>query len=130
MSSRTHVAQFLAHKLIDADTSERSVIIAQTASWLKFHGQTKSVNHLVQDVALALADTGYLYAKVTTARELTPKQKTMIESFIARTFSASYVEAEYHIDRALIGGIKIETAHGTLDDSVQGKLNRMLENIG
>lgn len=130
MSSRTQVARFLAQELADASPAERTKLIQRTASWLKMQNQTKGVDHLVQDIASALSDTGYLFATVTTARDLTPSQQARIEQFLVDTLAAKSVEVVYRVDSKLIGGIRIETPRGTFDDSVQAKLNRMLENIG
>lgn len=130
MPSRTQVARFLAKELPKANAQDRQILINKTANWLKSNGQAKSVEHLVQDVANALADTGYVFATVITAHDLSVGQKDKVESFIKSQLSATTVEANYKVDTALIGGIRIETAKGTFDDSVQGKLNRMLENIG
>lgn len=128
MPSRTQVAKYLASELKSGATS-RKELINTVGGWLKATGQTKDIEHLVQSVSDALEDEGYIFAKVYTATELNERLKTQVEKFIKSTFSAIYVEAEYIIDRKLIGGIKIQTASGTLDDSVAGKLNRMLENI-
>lgn len=130
MPSRTQVARYLAKELPTATGQERQALIAKTANWLKNNGQAKNIDHLVQDIASALTDTGYVFATVTTAREMSASQKSSVEAFIKKQLSAQNTEVVYKVDRGLIGGITIETAKGTFDNSVQGKLNRMLENIG
>lgn len=130
MPSRTQVARYLAKELPKVKGQDRLVLMAKTANWLKDNGQAKNIDHLIQDIANELADTGYVFATVSTARGLNSSQKVKVEQFIKIQLSADEIEAVYDVDPTLIGGIKIQTAKGTLDDTVQGKLNRMLENIG
>lgn len=130
MPSRTQVARYLAKKLPNASGAERAELIAKTANWLKANGQTKDIDRLVQDVAGSLADNGYIFATVTSARELSAGEKSEISSYIKTRLSADSTEVVYTVEPSLIGGIKIQTAKGTLDDSVQGKLTTMVENIG
>ena len=130
MPSRTQVARYLAKQLPTATPQERQALMAKTANWLKNNNQSKNIDHLIQDIANALADSGYVFATITSARELTPAQKGSVQTFVKKQLDAQDTELVYRVDPGLIGGITIETPKGTLDDSVRGKLNRMLENIG
>jgi F0F1-type ATP synthase delta subunit len=99
------------------------------AAWLKQSGRERQVNYLVKDVVYELAKGDYVFAKVTTARDVSAATKSEVESYIVKQTGAKTVECQFSIDPSLIGGAVIETPHGVIDDSVKSKLLQIVEGV-
>ena len=125
MSSRSAVAQHVAEVMMSG--GDRNKAITEAAAWLMTHGKARQVSYLANDIAQALADKGYLFARVTTARPITESTKQQITQFIKTETQAQTVECEYFIDESLIGGALIATPYGTLDASVKAALSTIIE---
>ena len=63
-----------------------------------------------------------VYSPFELSLELDNKLKKSLEKYYQ-----SKVNIEYHIDANLIGGIKIETDYGSIDNTYQGKLKYLKE---
>lgn len=125
MSSRSAVAHHVADVMIAG--GNRTKAINDAAAWLIAHGKARQVSYLANDIAQALADQGYLFARVTTARPVSEQSKEQITQFIMSETNAKTVECEYAIDESLIGGALIATPYGTLDASVKAALSTIIE---
>ena len=131
MLTRSKTAKYLASKLATGNKQERQKAVNEVASWLVSTKRTREIKFLEQDTAKFLADDkSYVFAKITTARELSDSQKQDIASKIKNKFSAHTVEPLFLVDKSLIGGIKIEVPDGVLDGSVKRRLVKLFENIG
>jgi F0F1-type ATP synthase delta subunit len=100
MASRAQVAAYVAERL----KTDRKGAIQAAASWLIDTGRGRQVEYLARDVAQVLADDGYVYARVTTARPLTDQARAQVEAFIRRATGAHQLELETGVDRGVIGG--------------------------
>lgn len=69
-----------------------------------------------------------LYASVTSTEELSDQQQVDIVRKLEKS-SGKQVEAEFKIDKALIGGIRIQYGNFVLDGSVRGSLNRLKDSL-
>lgn len=131
MLTRSKTAKYLASKLATGNKQERQKAVNEVASWLVSTKRTREIKFLEQDTAKFLADDkSYVFAKITTARELSDSQKQDIASKIKNKFSARELEPVFSVDKSLIGGIKIEVPDGILDNSVKRRLINLIENIG
>jgi hypothetical protein len=125
MTSRTAVARYLATSLQNG--SDREKVTQEAAAWLKEHGKSRQAGYLAQDVAVALADDGYMFAQFTTARPISSEIKTELQTYIADSTGARKIECEFLIDDKLIGGVLVHTPYGTLDASVRARLAKIVE---
>jgi F-type H+-transporting ATPase subunit delta len=125
MATRTQIARNLALGL----TSDRPKAIAQAAAWLTAKGKTRQASYLAKDVAWILEQEGYVFARVTAAKELSPTTQVAIIDYIKRASGANEVELEVIVDPSVIGGVRIETPSSTLDDTVKNRLQALVREV-
>lgn len=78
--------------------------------------------------ALKRADEGILHVTVTSAVELTAaEKKSILEKAGAKL--GKTLEADFSIDPALIGGVKLAYNDFVIDGSVRGSLDRLRESL-
>ena len=124
MTTRTKVAGYIAGNM----QTDRKKMVQEAAAWMVQTKNVRQLPYLVEDIARSLRIGGYVYARVTSARELDTEAKRKIDDFI-RTTGAKEVEIEYKLDPGLIGGIKIELPGATLDGSVRKRLDLLVEGL-
>jgi len=71
---------------------------------------------------------GISEAKVVSARPLDETERRELEAGIAR-LTGGKVEAEYEVDRSLIGGVMVQAGSTVYDGSVRGRLGRLREEL-
>ena len=125
MTSRAKVADYVADQLRE----HRHKAITAAAAWLVENGRSRQAEYLARDVAAVLAERGYVYAKVTTARPLTHHARDEVALFIRKATGAKELELETRVDASLIGGAIIETPGAELDSSVRTRLARFVEGV-
>jgi F-type H+-transporting ATPase subunit delta len=123
MASRMQVAAYVADRL----ERDRRGALRSAAAWLASKGRGRQAEYLARDVAQVLAERGYVYARVTTARPLGSVGREHVERFIKEATGARDLELDLLVDPDLIGGITIETPGQALDASVKTKLARYVE---
>ena len=122
--SRAQVAHELSRNLNDVN---RTTIIEQAASWLVSSGRQRQAKYLAQDVARILAsEQGYVLANITTARPLSEHQIESLGKYVLSLSGGQEVEFIYSIDPKVIGGVRIETPVGTLDETVRHRLENLV----
>ena len=118
MITRKQVAHYVAAQL----PQHRRKALDEAAAWLIATGRTRQAEYLVQDVAMVLAQNGYLAARVTTARAIDTKIKNEVEAFLRQLTSAERIELTAGVETSLLGGMRLETPQGSLDTSLRSKL--------
>ena len=73
-------------------------------------------------------DQGVIEAVVTTTIELTEAEKRRLIDKLTRA-SGKTIEAQFEVDQALIGGIRVAYDNYVLDGSVRGALGRMKDRL-
>jgi len=126
MVSRVQVAEYVADKL----ASGRREALREAASWLVVHGKARQARYLARDVAQVMADRGYVYARVTTARPLAVLAREEVADFIRTHTRAKELELVTEVDPDVIGGARIELPGAELDSTVRTKLRRFIESVG
>ena len=119
------VARHIATTL--SSGSDRAKTIQEAAAWLKSHGKARQVSYLANDIAVALAESGYLFVEFYTARPVNEATKTALKKYISDTTDAKEIECEFKLDEKLIGGVLIHTPYGSLDASVRARLAKIVE---
>ena len=71
---------------------------------------------------------GIQAAKVTSARPLDDSERRELESEIAR-LTGSKVEAQFAVDKSLIGGVVVQAGSTVYDGSVRGRLERLKQEL-
>lgn len=79
-------------------------------------------------ISLRRDEGNVLYANVTSATELDDSQKKAIVAKLEEK-SGKKVEADFRIDPALIGGVKVAVGNFVLDGSVKGTFNRLRDRL-
>ena len=118
--SRTQVAEYVSYRLNDVN---RTTVIEQAAAWLTSTGKQRQAKYLAEDVARLLAtEQGYVLARITTAHTLESQQISSIRDYILSLSGGHEVECIYTVDPLVIGGVRIETPIGSLDETIQHRL--------
>lgn len=68
-------------------------------------------------------------AYVTTAVELSDRQKQQVEKRLLETTKYETIEAQYQVDKALIGGMVIRIRDRVVDSSIQTKLYELTKDL-
>lgn len=121
MVTRFEVARYVAEQLPE----QRRKVLEAVAAWLVATGRTRQADYLVQDVARVLAQNGYLAARVTTARPLSPAVHREIEAYLKAATGAATVELDSKLDSTAIGGLSLTTPTTQLNATLRHKLQRL-----
>jgi F0F1-type ATP synthase delta subunit len=123
MASRALVASFLADKL----KADRRAAIKAAAHWMLETGRARQAGYLARDVAAILADRGYVMVRIVSARPLEGSALRAIEKFVRDATNGIHLEVVTEIDRALVGGFRVELPGAVMDASVSTKLAKLVE---
>lgn len=115
--SRRKLAMYAAERLLDGE--ER--VIEEIVGLLVSEKRQREIDLLVRDIEREMAQRGTVVATVESARELTAKDRSSIESLIA----GRNVQLRQIVDPSLIGGFKLTTPNGVLDATIIRKLNQL-----
>lgn len=115
--SRRRLAVYIADQL----RAGNPAIIQQAAAHLVAAKAKRSVDLLVRDVELALAEKGTVVADITTASKLTEELKTAI----ARLLKTDDLHIRETIDTSVLGGVRIEASGRRYDATMRRKLNKL-----
>lgn len=129
MATRTQVAQYVASNIKSGNIADRQKAIKISANWLKKSGKSRQSEYLVRDITVELEKSGYLYVIVTSARQLEEKTVDYLKQYLKNIYNVNNLELDIRIDQDLIGGLKIETPVGTLDNSVKARLAKIVEGV-
>jgi F-type H+-transporting ATPase subunit delta len=80
-------------------------------------------------VAKLLAERGYVYARVTTARPLAAPVRSSVEAFLRQATGARELELETRVEPAVIGGVRLEIPTAELDATVRHRLAKLVEGV-
>jgi len=125
MVTRLEVARYVAEQL----PQHRRRTLKEVATWLVATGRTRQADYLVQDVAMILAQDGYLAARVTTARPLTKGLRQEIQTYLQTLTSATEIELTETVDPHVIGGLRLATPTAELNTTIRHKLTTFVHRI-
>jgi F-type H+-transporting ATPase subunit delta len=118
-------------KLLDAIASRLGFLrpVRNFAAVLIQHRRIGQLQQISQQFERELNQRlGIAEAKVTSARELGPEERRILESQIER-LTGKKVQARYGTDRSLLGGAVIRIGSTIYDGSVLGQLEKMKEEL-
>ncbi len=121
--SRTALANFVASHM---DRSPKKVA-KQVAAYLVESGHTSDLSSLERDVLTILDEQkGIVELTVTTAHSLTAAEKKQVEKLVKSIHEGvKKIVINEQIDEDVIGGIRLEFPHQSLDLTVKNKLNQL-----
>jgi F0F1-type ATP synthase delta subunit len=126
--SRRQLADYAAGQLIAGQAPDK--IARQVAAVLLATGKTKNAGLLIEDVAWQLENRGQLAnAQVTSATELSESLREEIATFIKHAAKVNKVILNENINQSVIGGIRIETAARTWDETISKQLTEIRESF-
>lgn len=121
--SRRVLARYIAKELQSG--SNRKVVVESLAAYLVMNRQVNDLDLIVADIQKNLATFGYVHATVTAAHTLDDTLRQEVIDYVKRIENATAVIVEENIDKAVLGGVIIETPSRRFDASVITKLKRL-----
>jgi F-type H+-transporting ATPase subunit delta len=121
--SRRVLARYIASQLIEG--KNRAAVIESLAAYVVEHRLKNDIELIVADIVQNLAAHGHIEATVTTAHPLDTSLMQTVVEYVKRIESASDVVVTERLDKALLGGVIIETPHQRFDASIATKLKRL-----
>ena len=129
MQNRTTVARYSAEALLSGNVSRKTLVL-QLAAWLKESKNNRQAAYLIQDIAKKLAENGYLYVTVTTATAMTEQTKNSVTAFLNQHYGDDVtIELHEEVQPKIIGGVRIDTPHGSLDATVKRSLIQIIKGV-
>lgn len=125
-ASRRALARYAADQLL-AGTPVRQVARQLAAAAYEF-GYQEQAQFLLDDINWELERRGALVVgRLTTATPLTEELKKAFRDYLKQVTSTKEVLLETHVDKSVIGGVRIETAGRVWDHSIERKLTELRE---
>lgn len=121
--SRTALADFVASKM----NGSPKKVAQQVAAYLVETGHTSDLSSLERDVLTILDEQkGIVELTVTSAHALTAVEKKQVEKLVKSIHQdVKKIVINEQIDTDVIGGIRLEFPHQSLDLTVRSKLNQL-----
>ena len=118
--SRRDVAQYVAREL--ANGASQKKLAQQLAAYLIETRRTSELSVVVRDIAMYLAEAGYVTGTLTTAHELSKAAQTAIEAFAKKQTGAKHVVLDTTVDESVLGGVRLELPGQELDTTISRQL--------
>jgi F-type H+-transporting ATPase subunit delta len=124
--SRRTLARYAADQLL-ANQSPKKVA-EQLGAVLVASKRAGQAGQLIEDIAYELENRGVMaLAEIASATKLDDKLKAELEKFIKKAAAVDQVEIEERVDESLIGGVRIETAKRSFDQTIKRRLTDIRE---
>ena len=93
------------------------------------HRRIRLLSQIAQQFEAELNDRlGFIDAKITSARELSPQERLALEKQVAQ-MTGRTVRAQYATDSKILGGAVVKVGSTIYDGSVLGQLHRIREQL-
>lgn len=126
--SRRSLSRYAADQLL-AGSSAKAVAKHLAAALIASRRQ-KDAQLLLDDINYELQSRGYITsATITSAYPLSASLKNDVAALVKKLTRVRQVILAEQIDKAVIGGIRIQTAEGTWDKTVSAELNKLKGSI-
>jgi F-type H+-transporting ATPase subunit delta len=118
-------------KVLDA-VAQRAGLVTAVRNFMAVlieHRRMRLLPQIVRQFETELNDRlGFIDAKITSARELSPQERQALEQQVAR-MTGRIVRAEYATDTKVIGGAVVKIGSTIYDGSVRGQLHRIRQQL-
>jgi|SRR5579862_1827622 len=119
--SRRALARFAAEQIIKGVSAKK--VGRSLSAALIAEGKTQQADLLIDDIKQELEDRGVLSSAIAiTARPLSPAAKNSIKVQVKKATKVSHVDLSEVVDEKVLGGVRIETANHTWDETIARKL--------
>ncbi len=120
--SRRQLARYGADQLLAGVSPKK--IAQELAAVLVSSRRSNEAELLVDDIAWELEARGQVAnATVTTARQLTPALLQQLLKSIKQASSVAAVNITEQVDPSILGGLRVETAQHSWDETIARRLN-------
>lgn len=93
------------------------------------HRRINELRGMRQEFELAVDERlGWVRAEITSARELTPEQRSEVERALG-TKLGKFIRADYKVDPAVLGGIRARVADREYDATLSGRLAALRQQL-
>lgn len=123
MISRRLLTRSVAESL--ANGADKHAVVQQLAAYIVQHKLHKQMAMILSDIEAELALRGTVRARVTSAITLTDSLRSQLIEYVKFSTDARHVTLDESVDRALLGGVIIETPDKMLDASLATRLKRL-----
>lgn len=124
--SRRALAQWGASQLLDGKSARLTA--KHLVAVLKESKRLDQIDILMEDIAWELENRRALaVGHVTSAHPLTAKLESELKVYVKKVTGANEVSIENHIDKSVIGGVRLQTASRVWDATVKRKLSELRE---
>ncbi len=122
--SRAEVVNYIAQNIGRVPSA---TIAKQVAAFLVESGTVSDLSSIERDVLTVLfEDQGVVELTATTAHPVTASEKADIKKVVKETHqTVRNIVINENIDPKVIGGVRLEFPHQTLDMTVKAKLNKL-----
>jgi F-type H+-transporting ATPase subunit delta len=111
---------------------ERSAVSRPVRNFLAVlidKGRMRFLSEVVAQFAQELNQRlGFAEAEITTARDLSPEERALLEADLARA-TGKQIRAHYAQDRTILGGAVARVGSTVYDGSVKGQLERIRQRL-
>jgi len=124
--SRRALARWAVDQLVSGKPAKD--VAKQLAASMIQAGMSRQSDFLINDIAWELEQRQVLViGKVTSARPLTNTLKVQLAKQLRHAINASDISIDNVIDKAVLGGMRVETARFVWDQTVSRKLAELKE---
>lgn len=119
--SRQAIASYVASELLVQKSHK--TLVQQLAAYLIESRRTNELSLIMRDVAVNLADKGYVLGEITTAHALSEETKSAIVEYAKKRTGAAKIHLDTAVEPALLGGMKLTIPGKELNTTVARSLN-------
>jgi F-type H+-transporting ATPase subunit delta len=124
--SRRQLAVYAADQLLGGKGTR--TVCRELGAVLVTSRRANQAELLASDIAWELERRGQVAtASITSAHELSEQLRREITAFVKKSAKVDEVIISEHIDRSVIGGVRIETAAHSWDKTLSRKLKQVRE---
>ena len=124
--SRRKITSYIAGQLADGVKVDQLAL--PLAAFLIDSRRTNELGLIVRDIEYQLSRRGIVFAKVTSAFDLTKSTQAAVTKMITEQTGAQKVELCQFVDPRLLGGVKVDLPGLQLDATIARRLTLLRTN--
>ncbi len=122
--SRRKLASWTAKQLAAGNSAQG--VMRRLGAFLIDTRRTNEQSLIVRDVEIALLKEGSVLVSATSARPLSTEAIASIEAFVRDEYGKdAKVIIEQHVDKSVIGGVRLMTPNKQIDATIRTKLEKL-----
>lgn len=122
--SRRQLARYAADQIVDGISLVE--LSRQLAAVLAVGRRGSEAELLADDIAWELENRGYFAnAQITSARDLSSAARQKLVQSLRKSLGVANVKITEQVDPAVLGGVRVETAAHSWDETIARRLNEL-----